>query len=290
MGGAGGHMLDAVVKTATSRPPARPARDPAREGAGPLLRAWRRRAGLSQLELALRADSSARHISCVETGKSRPGRDLLLRLADHLGVPFRERNALLVAAGYAPGYPETPLQDPGLEVLRLGLARLLAGYEPYPALVVDGTYRVRAHNDGIARLLEGVADHLLGPDANAMRITLHPDGLAPRILNFREWRGHLLDQLRRQQALLRSAPLRELYEEVSAYPLPPDGTEEIRGHSPVALPMVIAHRGVRLSFVSTIATFNTPLDVTVSELAIETFLPADPETADALRRLARPAR
>jgi transcriptional regulator with XRE-family HTH domain len=272
-----------MAKTVTGAFPAIREDGPARGGAGPLLRAWRRRAGLSQLELALRADSSARHISYVETGRSRPSRELLLRLAEQLSVPCRERNALLVAGGYAPGYPETPLEDPGMDVLRLGLDRLLAGYEPYPALVVDGCYRVRAHNRGVALLLEGVSDRLLGPGANALRITLHPEGLAPRIRNFLEWRGHLLDQLRRQQALLRSEPLRELYEEVSAYPLPPGGTEQARQDSPLALPMVLTHRGRRLSFMSAIATFNTPMDVTVSELAVETFLPADAETAEALR-------
>jgi transcriptional regulator with XRE-family HTH domain len=258
--------------------PARPAAE-----VGPLLREWRQRAGVSQLELALRADSSARHISFVETGKSRPSEEMVLRLAEHLDVPVRERNALLVAAGHAPRYPETPLDSPGLEVLRQGLDRLLAGYEPYPAMAVDGRYQVVAANRGITTLLEGVAPHLLEPPINAMRITLHPEGLAPRIRNFREWRGHLLDQMRRQLALLRSPALRELYEEVTAYPLPPGGEERAGDYSPLALPMVIEHRGRRLSFLSVIATFNTPVDVTVSELAVETLLPADPETAVHLR-------
>jgi transcriptional regulator with XRE-family HTH domain len=257
---------------------------------GPLLREWRRRAGVSQLELALRADSSARHISFVETGKSRPSEEMVLRLAEHLDVPVRERNALLVAAGYAPRYPETPLDSPALSVLRQGLERLVAGYEPYPAIVVDGCYQVLAANQGLAMLLDGVAPHLLEPPINAMRITLHPEGLAPRIRNFREWRDHLLEQVRRQLALLRSTALRELYEEVAAYPLPPGGEErtgDVAGEGrPLALPMVIEHAGRRLSFLSTITTFNTPVDVTVSELAVETLLPADPETADHLRRIA----
>ncbi|MDT0306527.1 helix-turn-helix transcriptional regulator [Streptomyces sp. DSM 44917] len=258
-------------------------------GVGPLLREWRRRAGVSQLELALRADSAARHISYIETGKSRPSREMVLRLAEHLDVPVRERNALLVAAGHAPHYPESAPDSPSLAVLRGGLDRLLTGYEPYPALVVDAGYRVWAANRGVSRLLEGVAPHLLTPPLNAMRITLHPEGMAPRILNFREWRSHLLDQMRRQLALLRSAPLRELYEEVSAYPLPPGGEERAGetwpGGAPPALPMVMELDGRRLSFLSVIATFNTPVDVTVSELAMETFLPADPETADHLRSL-----
>ncbi|MFI1971229.1 helix-turn-helix domain-containing protein [Streptomyces cinnamoneus] len=256
-------------------------------GVGALLREWRDRRRISQLELALRADSSARHISFIETGRSRPSKDMVLRLADHLDVPVRERNALLIAAGYAPHYPERPLDDPALGDVREGLERLLKSYEPFPALVVDGTYQVLAANSGIAALLEGVAEPLLTPPLNAMRITLHPDGLAPRIRNFLEWRGHLLHQMERQLALMRSAPLRSLYDEVSTYPLPqPPGEERAaaaEGRLPFALPMVIEHRGRTLSFVSTIATFNTPMDVTVSELALETFLPADAETATALR-------
>ncbi|MEU7134419.1 helix-turn-helix transcriptional regulator [Streptomyces sp. NPDC046261] len=257
-------------------------------GVGALLREWRDRRRVSQLELALRADSSARHISFIETGRSRPSREMVLRLADHLDIPVRERNALLVAAGYAPHYPERPMDDPALDGLREGLERLLKGYEPFPALVVDGTYRVLAANSGIAMLMEGIAEPLLAPPLNAMRITMHPQGLAPRIRNYREWRGHLLHQMERQLALMRSAPLRALYDEVSAYPLPEGGTAEMAvGEGtglPFALPMVIEHAGRTLSFTSTIATFNTPMDVTVSELALETFLPADAETAAALRQ------
>ncbi|MGK5730003.1 helix-turn-helix domain-containing protein [Streptomyces sp. URMC 124] len=250
-------------------------------GVGPLLRAWRERRRISQLELALRADSSARHISFIETGRSRPSQEMVLRLADHLDVPVRERNALLVAAGYAPVYPERPLDDPAMGGLREGLERLLTSYEPFPALVVDSTYEVRAANRGIAMLLEGVAPSLLAPPLNAMRLTMHPAGLAPRIRNYHEWRAHLLHQMERRLALVRSPALRALYDEVSAYPLPDSGRERARreGDVPFALPLVIDHAGRTLSFVSTIATFNTPMDVTVSELAIETFLPADPETA-----------
>ncbi|MFE2674599.1 helix-turn-helix domain-containing protein [Streptomyces hygroscopicus] len=257
---------------------------------GTLLREWRDRRRISQLELALRADSSARHISFIETGRSRPSQEMVLRLADHLDVPVRERNALLIAAGYAPVYPERSVDDPSMSALRESLERLLTGYEPFPALVVDGTYEVLAANRGIAALLEGVAEHLLEPPLNAMRLTLHPEGLAPRIRNLREWRGHLLDQMDRQLALMRSSPLRALYDEVAAYPLPATGGREtaVAGDTPpFALPMMIEHGGRTLSFISTIATFNTPMDVTVSELAIETFLPADPETAAALGGFSR---
>ncbi|MGW1086708.1 helix-turn-helix domain-containing protein [Streptomyces sp. NPDC002596] len=259
-------------------------------GVGPLLRSWREQRRLSQLELALRADSSARHISFIETGRSRPSEEMVLRLAEHLDVPVRERNALLVMAGYAPRYTETALDDPAMGALREGMEQLLQGYDPYPALVVDGTYNVVAANRGIALLLEGVAGHLLAPPLNAMRLTLHPEGLAPRIRNLREWRADLLAQMERQIALARSAELRELYEEVAAYPVPEsaDGQDEPAGPPSAlsfALPMVVEHDGRVLSFVSSIATFNTPMDVTVAELAIETFLPADQETATYLRSL-----
>ncbi|KAB2588718.1 helix-turn-helix domain-containing protein [Streptomyces arboris] len=267
-------------------------------GVGPLLRDWREQRRMSQLDLALRADSSARHISFIETGRSRPSEDMVLRLAEQLDIPVRERNALLVVAGYAPRYAQTPLDDPAMASVREGLDRLLAGYEPYPALVVDGTYDVVAANRGIALLMEGVSDELLTPPLNAMRITLHPAGLAPRIWNLPEWRADLLAQMERQIALVRSPELRALYEEVAAYPVPDradlpdrradgrDAGDRARERTPsFALPLVIEHGGRVLSFIASIATFNTPMDVTVAELAIETFLPADRETAAYLREL-----
>ncbi|WP_374776683.1 helix-turn-helix transcriptional regulator [Streptomyces sp. NBC_01310] len=264
---------------------------PTTPAVGALLRTWRERRGISQLELAGRADSSSRHISFIETGRSRPSEEMVLRLADRLDVPVRERNALLLAAGYAPRYAQTALDDPSMETLREGIERLLTGYEPYPALVVDATYNVVAANQGIVMLLDGLPDHLLTPPLNAMRITLHPEGLAPKIRNLREWRGHLLAQMERQIALARSEPLRALYEEVSSYPVPErpgggDGDGEPDEPVPyIALPLVIEHDGHMLSFVSSIATFNTPMDVTVAELAIETMLPADPATVKYLRSL-----
>ncbi|MFJ2256785.1 helix-turn-helix domain-containing protein [Streptomyces sp. NPDC087844] len=276
------------------------------KGVGPLLRGWREQRRVSQLELALRAGSSARHISFVETGRSRPSEEMVLRLAEHLDVPVRDRNSLLLAAGYAPHYPETPLDDPALDALREGVERLIQGYEPYPALVVDATYNVVAANQGILMLLGSVPEHLLEPPLNAMRLTLHPEGLAPRIRNLREWRGHLLAQMERDIALRRSQPLRALYEEVAAYPAPP-ATPSAETGSPAAsssaadsvaldeepaqpvpyfaLPMRIEHEGRVLSFISSISTFNTPMDVTVAELAIETLLPADPATAKYLHSL-----
>lgn len=238
-------------------------------------------------QLALRADSSARHISFVETGRSRPSQEMLLRLAEHLDVPVRERNAPLLAAGYAPHYPQTPLDDPALDALRAGLDRLIQDYEPYPAPVTDARYDVVVANRGIAMLLDGVPASLLTAPLNAMRLTLHPQGLAPRIRNLREWRGHLLAQMERQIALHRSAPLRELYEEVAAYPV----AESAPAYEPAepvpyfALPMRIEHEGRILSFVSSVSTFNTSMDVTVAEPAVETFLPADPATVKYLHSL-----
>ncbi|MFF9400718.1 MULTISPECIES: helix-turn-helix domain-containing protein [unclassified Streptomyces] len=290
-------------------------------GVGPLLRRWREQRRISQLELALRADSSSRHISFIETGRSRPSEEMVLRLAEHLDVPVRERNALLVMAGYAPRYAQTAFDDPALAPVREGMERLLQGYDPYPALVVDGVYDVVAANRGVEMLMEGVAGHLLVPPLNAMRLTLHPEGLAPRIRNLREWRADLLAQMRRQIALARSAELRELYEEVAGYPSPGradgpegsgptgnaeaaagsadgpagsvasadrtiDGARAVSAAPSFALPLRIEHGGRVLSFISSIATFNTPMDVTVAELAIETFLPADRATADLLRSLA----
>ncbi|MER7830478.1 MULTISPECIES: helix-turn-helix transcriptional regulator [unclassified Streptomyces] len=259
-------------------------------GVGALLRDWRERRRLSQLELALRADSSARHISFIETGRSRPSEEMLLRLAEHLDVPVRERNALLLAAGYAPRYSESALDGPELGPLREGIDRLLSGYDPYPAIVVDGSYAVLAANRGAGLLLRGLPEHLLQAP-NAMRITLHPEGLAPRIRNLPEWRGHLLAQMERQIALDRSERLRSLYEEVAAYPVTgggPDGGEASEPYPYFALPLRIEVDGRVLSFVSSISTFNTPMDVTVAELAIETFLPADAATAAYLRSVPLP--
>jgi len=277
----------ATVASGTSVPAAVSTTVLADRGVGPLLRAWREQRRVSQLELALRADSSARHISFIETGRSRPSEEMVLRLAEHLDVPVRERNALLLAAGYAPRYPETPMDDPALDALRTGMERLLQGYEPYPALVVDALYDVQAANRGVLMLLDGVPEHLLAPPLNTMRLTLHPEGLAPRIRNLRAWRGHLLAQMERQIALHRSEPLRRLYEEVAAYPVPEAGPvgepEETVPY--FALPMRIEHQGRTLSFISSISTFNTPMDVTVAELAIETLLPADPATVKYLQSL-----
>ncbi|MCL9798101.1 helix-turn-helix transcriptional regulator [Frankia sp. AgKG'84/4] len=261
-----------------------------------MLRQWRQRRRLSQLELALRADSSARHLSFVETGRSMPSRAMVLRLAEHLDVPVRDRNTLLVAAGYAPAYPETPLDDPAMATVRGGLVRLLDACEPNPALVLDGQFDVLMTNEPVLALLDGVAPELLRPPINVMRLALHPLGLAPRIVNLAEWRAHLLERMHRNMIPRGSSALRALYEEVAAYSVPDsaradDPTTELspaQAPSALALPLHILVHGQLLSFVSTMTTFNTPMDVTVSELAIEMFLPADPRTAAALTHLGQP--
>lgn len=260
-------------------------------GVGTLLREWRDRRGISQLELASRAKSSARHISFIETGRARPSLEVLLRLADHLDVPIRDRNSLLIAAGFDPTFPETPLDDPDLAIIRNELRRLLVAYEPNPVLIHDAHYYVVDANRAFAMLVSDIAEHLLHPPVNLIRITLHPEGIAPRILNFTTWRGHLLERVRRHLARSGSADLRALYEEVRGYAYPSPlgerggGSESGGGHLPHALPLRLVHRGRALSFMSTVMTFNAPTDVTVSELAVETLLPADPETVSALQSL-----
>src|SRR3954462_8975645 len=181
---------------------------------GPLLRDWRRRRRRSQLDLALDAGVSARHVSFVETGRSRPSAEMVLTLAEQLEVPLRDRNQLLLAAGYAPLYGERSLDDPDMTPVREALELVLRGHEPYPAAVVDAWWGMVAAHRGLALLTEGVAEELLAPPANVMRVALHPEGMAPRIVNFAEWRAHLLERLRHQATVTGDAALAALYEEV----------------------------------------------------------------------------
>jgi transcriptional regulator with XRE-family HTH domain len=254
---------------------------------GDLLRGWRQRRRLSQLELSAEADVSTRHLSFVETGRSRPSRELVLHLADHLDVPLRERNSLLLAAGYAPSYRERSLETDELEPVRQALDKILRGHEPFPAVVVDRRWDIVAANQPLLALVAPVVSpHLLEPPANALRITLHPDGLAPYIRNLGEYADHLLARLDRQAAVLGSDDLAGLADELRSYPDIP--TEPV-GHGDIAdrlfAPLVLQlPDGPRLTFFSTIATFGTALDVTVAELAIEQFFPADASTAAALSR------
>jgi transcriptional regulator with XRE-family HTH domain len=254
---------------------------------GALLRDWRLRRRMTQLDLALEAGVSARHVSFVETGRSRPSAEMVVQLAEHLDVPLRDRNALLLAAGYAPAYAQRDLDEPEMGPVREAIDRVLRGHEPYPALVVDRHWGLVAANAAVALLISGVAEHLTQPPVNVLRLSLHPEGMAPRILNLGEWRAHLLDRLGRQAVVSGDPALFALHEELATYP----GGEG--GHAPdleagaIAVPLRLRVDGGELAFISTATTFGTATDVTVSELAIESFFPADAATARALEQRAR---
>jgi transcriptional regulator with XRE-family HTH domain len=251
---------------------------------GPLLRDWRRRRRLSQLDLALEAGVSARHVSFVETGRARPSPEMVLHLADQLEVPLRERNQLLLAAGYAPVFERRDLDDPQMAPVRTALELILGGHEPYPAAVIDRAWEMVAANRAVALLTEGVAPELLAPPVNVLRVSLHPDGMAPRIANLGEWRAHLLERLGRQIALTGAADLKSLMTEVSAYP--GDEPTAPRPAHDIAVPLRLRTGEGRLTFISTVATFGTAVEVTASELSIESFFPADEATAAAVRERA----
>jgi transcriptional regulator with XRE-family HTH domain len=250
---------------------------------GELLRQWRERRRLSQLELSIQAEISTRHLSFVETGRSSPSRDMVLHLAEHLDLPLRERNHLLLAAGYAPVYGENPLDSPQLAAVRTAVRQLLTSHEPYPAAVVDRGWNLVDGNASLTLFTAGAAPELLAPPANVLRMSLHPAGLAPRIVNLGEWRGHLLGRLHRQVSITADPVLTELYDELRGYPCDqPEPEVELPGPGDVIVPLRIRHEGRELAFFSTVATFGTPLDVTVAELVIESFFPANAETVAAL--------
>ena len=248
--------------------------------AGRLLREWRQRRRLSQLDLAIAANVSSRHLSFIETGRARPTSEMILRLAEHLEVPLRDRNVLLLAGGYAPAYRERGLADPELTAVRAALQRVLAGHRPYPAAVVNRWWELVDANDGIALFTSGVKPELMQPPVNVLRLSLHPDGMAPRIVNLPEWRAHLLARLYRQAEATGDPRLFRLYDELEAYPGGP-----LRRPSPAEVVIPLRYRADQgeLSFISLTAVVGTPLDITVEELAIESFYPADEPTAAALR-------
>jgi transcriptional regulator with XRE-family HTH domain len=247
---------------------------------GSLMKQWRQRRRLSQLDLAIEADVSSRHVSFIETGRSAPSRTMVLRLAEALRVPLRERNQLLIAAGLAPAYAERSLTDPDMAAVRDGIEQLLKAYEPYPCLAVDRCWNIVAANAGAGLMLEGVATALLDP-SNALRISLHPDGMAPRIRNLGQWRHHVVSRLRREVAVCHSEELGDLLAEIESYPGGFDDTIDL-GNVVVPLQLDGPH-GTILTFLSTVTTFGTALDLTAAELSIEAFLPADESTAAALR-------
>ncbi len=253
---------------------------------GRLLRQWRQRRAVSQMALALEAEVSARHLSWLETGRAMPSRAMVLRLAERLDVPLRERNAWLVAAGYAPLYAERTLADPALAPARAAIDALLAAHEPWPALVVDRLWNLVAHNRPVGLLLGAVAPALREPPVNVLKLSLHPEGLAPMIEGLAGWRAHVLARLARQAAASGDAQLRRLHGEIAALPAPASAST---AHEPppaddaIAVPLVLHTPWGRLAFLTTVTQFGAPHDLLLSELAIETLLPADAATAAALR-------
>ena len=250
---------------------------------GVLLRTWRQRRRLSQLDLSNDAGVSARHLSFLETGRARPSREMVLHLAERLELPLRARNELLVAAGFAPVYGERSLAAPDMAAVRAGLDLVLAAHEPFPAVVVDRGWNLVAGNRGVPLLTDGVDPALLEPPVNVLRLSLHPRGMAPRIRNLAQWRTHVLHRLAREARLAGDPGLAALHRELAALPggsdpRPPDG---------IAVPLRIRAGEDELAFLSTVTTFGTAVDVTAAEVSIEAFLPADERTAAAVRRAAQ---
>jgi transcriptional regulator with XRE-family HTH domain len=255
---------------------------------GEYLREWRQRRRLSQLDFASAAEISTRHLSFLETGRAQPSREMVLRLAERLEIPLRERNTLMVAAGFAPVFPQRTLDDPALKTARQAVDLVLTGHEPYPALAIDRHWTLVASNKAVAPLLAGVEASLLKPPVNVLRLSLHPKGLAPRIVNLPEWRMHLLARLRQQIDVTADAALAALMGELRGYPVtqtskagaPPPKARDYAG---IVVPFELATDSGTLAFFSTTTVFGTPVDVTLSELALEAFFPADAATVEALR-------
>jgi transcriptional regulator with XRE-family HTH domain len=257
--------------------------------AGALLRDWRLRRRLSQLDCALDAEISQKHLSFIESGRARPSREMVLHLTERLGVPLRERNAIMLAAGYAPAFPERDLSDPALAAARAAIAAILKGHEPYPALAFDRRWNLIDANAGVARLLTLVTDpSLLQPPVNVLRLSFAPGGLAPHIVNLDQWRGHILERLRQQIGATGDRELVALRDALArlAGPGAPIDDAPPGVAASVAIPLRLRMPAGELSLISATTIFGTPVDVTLSELALETFFPADERTAAALRALA----
>lgn len=252
---------------------------------GQLLRDWRSRRRMSQMDLALDSEISTRHLSFIETGRARPSAATVERLAECLQVPHRARNALLVAAGHAPEFAERALDSEAMAGVRAIVEHVLRGHEPYPALAVDRHWKMISANGAIGVLIEQVAPVLLAPPVNVLRIALHPDGLAPQIVNFDEWRAHILHRLDLQIEASADAELTALREELAGYDRQANDNHAPIQHDAVAVPLVLDTVAGRISFVTTVTVFGTPLDITLSELAIEAFFPADKASAELLRKL-----
>jgi transcriptional regulator with XRE-family HTH domain len=250
---------------------------------GDHLREWRMRRRMSQMDLALEAEISTRHLSFLETGRARPSREMVLLLSEQLEVPLRDRNVILVAAGFAPVFPERSLDDPSMAAARRAVDVILTAHEPCPALVVDLRWNLVAANAAVAPLLEGVDPSLLAGPINVIRLSLHPKGLASRIANLGEWHAHIVERLRRQAELTADPGLIALIEEIRGYPKPPAPDRRPEDYGGVAIPFQLMFGDQLLSMFGTTTVFGTPVDITLSELTLETFFPADAATAEALR-------
>lgn len=255
----------------------------AQSGVGDLIKTWRQRRRMSQLDLGAEANVSSRHLSFVETGRAKPSRELLIDLAEHLEVPLRERNALLLAAGYAPAYPETPLDTQAMAPVRDALDKLLAGHEPFPSIVVNRRWDlIAANKPALAIMGEGVPEALLTPPVNAMRVALHPEGMAPRIVNLAEYGAQVIEHVHRQALATGDTELLGLERELRSYPGIPRATQR-DPNAGLFVPMVLRTSQGDLSFFNTVTTFGTALDITISELMIESLFPADEATASIVR-------
>lgn len=254
---------------------------------GELLREWRQRRHLSQLALACDADISTRHLSFIETGRASPSRDMVLRLAERLSLPLRARNLLLMAAGFAPVYSERPLSDPALSAALTAIEHLLRAHQPFPAIAIDRHWTLVASNDAARSLMAGADEALLTPPVNVLRLSLHAGGLGSRIVNAAQWKAHVLARLRRQIDESADPTLMELSSELAGYAVPDDPAVSAPGTRPenhsVFVPLTLRTPMGVLSFLSTTTIFGTPVDVTLSEIAIEAFFPADEETARVLK-------
>lgn len=253
---------------------------------GSLLKTWRERRRKSQLELALDAEISTRHLSFVETGRAKPSREMILLLAENLEIPLRERNKILIIADFAPVYSEKSFDDVSFSAARQAVELILKGHEPFPALAVDRHWNMVAANKTVPLMLEGVAPELLAPPVNVLRLSLHPEGLARRIVNLREWRTHLLLRLKKQVEDTADFVLEELLKELSGYKFTGGGGEKSsKNEAGIVVPLKIASKLGVLSFISATTVFGTPVDVTVSEIALETFFPADEATREIFKEI-----
>ena len=249
--------------------------------AGTLIRWWRERRNLTQLELSGLSEVSTRHLSYVETGRARPSSRLILQLCEHLGVPLRRRNDILLAAGFAPAYAEHRLADAPLAAVNSALTLILAAHEPLPALAVDGHWEMIAATSSIGALTAECSPTLLEPPVNVLRLSLHPDGMAPNIVNLSQWRAHLFSRLESQVLASSDPVLADLLTELRGYPGGEDH-DGVNSASQVLIPLRYRMGDTELSLLSTTTVFGTPTEITVSELAIEAFYPADAATAAAL--------